>query len=323
MKASDFLRHIGKPIAYHPRLAKPLGGVNAAVLFGQLVYWSDKTDHELGVYKTAAEIEQETGLTTKEQETARKKLRELGVLHETHKRLEHRLYFKIDFDAYDIVMVDFMEKSAKRNSDIPDSQKGDSGNYKSVIRETTNQQSDESQKGDSYIGALDYQEITTEDYKHNTFADTSADDVCAENLPAVLDAEQTQPAVKKPAKPVDKEKRAANVACWDAYSIAYANRYGVDPIRNAKTNAMIAKFVEYVGRDDAPLIAAHYLTDNHFFYTNSGHDLSLLLRDFQKLRQQWMTGRKSTTTQARQADETQSRLSAFDSLAAKYAAEQE
>ena len=86
---------------------------------------------------------------------------------------------------------------------------------------------------------------------------------------------------------------------------------------------MIAKFVEYVGRDDAPLIAAHYLTDNSFFYTNSGHDLSLLLRDFQKLRQQWITGRKSTATQARQADETQSRLSAFDSLAAKYAAEQE
>ena len=151
----------------------------------------------------------------------------------------------------------------------------------------------------------------------------STDNDSANTLPAVLDAEQKQPATKKPAKPVDKEKRAANVACWDAYSIAYANRYGVDPIRNAKTNAMVAKFVEYVGRDDAPLIAAHYLTDNHFFYTNSGHDLSLLLRDFQKLRQQWMTGRKSTTTQARQADETQSRLSAFDSLAAKYAAEQE
>lgn len=151
----------------------------------------------------------------------------------------------------------------------------------------------------------------------------STDNDSANTLPAVLDAEQKQPATKKPAKPVDKEKRAANVACWTSYSIAYANRYGVDPIRNAKTNAMVAKFVEYVGRDDAPLIAAHYLTDNSFWYTNSGHDLSLLLRDFQKLRQQWLTGRKSTTTQARQADETQSRLSAFDSLAAKYAAEQE
>lgn len=149
--------------------------------------------------------------------------------------------------------------------------------------------------------------------------DTDSDNT----LPAIVETEQAQPVAKKSAKPVDKEKRAANVACWNAYSIAYANRYGVDPIRNAKTNAMVAKFVEYVGRDDAPLIAAHYLTDNSFFYTNSGHDLSLMLRDFQKLRQQWITGRKSTATQARQADETQSRLSAFDSLAAKYAAEQE
>ena len=159
--------------------------------------------------------------------------------------------------------------------------------------------------------------------KESITAVMSTDNDSDNILPAVLDAEQAQPAAKKPAKPVDKEKRAANVACWAAYSIAYANRYGVDPIRNAKTNSMIAKFVEYVGRDDAPLIAAHYLTDNSFFYTNSGHDLSLLLRDFQKLRQQWITGRKSTATQARQADETQSRLSAFDSLAAKYAAEQE
>ena len=83
MRASDFLRYTGRPIAYHPRLAKPLGSVNAAILFGQLVYWHDKTNNPLGVYKTALEIEEETGLSIKEQETARKKLKERGVLIET------------------------------------------------------------------------------------------------------------------------------------------------------------------------------------------------------------------------------------------------
>lgn len=101
MKFSQHLRQLGQPIAYYPQLAKPFGGVTAAVLFCQLFYWQDKTDNPLGVYKTQEDIENETGLSRREQETARKKLREIGVLIETHKRLEHRIYFKIDLDKLD------------------------------------------------------------------------------------------------------------------------------------------------------------------------------------------------------------------------------
>ena len=154
MRASDFLRYTGRPIAYHPRLAKPLGSVNAAILFGQLVYWHDKTNNPLGVYKTALEIEEETGLSTKEQETARKKLKERGVLIETLKRLEHRLFFKIDFDAYDAYMDEYISENPCYITVIPHSQKGDSGNANYTL--------DETQKGDSYIGALDYHNITTD-----------------------------------------------------------------------------------------------------------------------------------------------------------------
>ena len=154
MRASDFLRYIGRPIAYHPRLAKPLGSVNAAILFGQLVYWHDKTNNPLGVYKTALEIEEETGLSVKEQETARKKLKERGILIETLKRLEHRLFFKIDFDAYDAYMDEYISENPCYITVSPQSQKGDSGNANYTL--------DETQKGDSYIGALDYHNITTD-----------------------------------------------------------------------------------------------------------------------------------------------------------------
>ena len=154
MRASDFLRYTGRPIAYHPRLAKPLGSVNAAILFGQLVYWHDKTNNPLGVYKTALEIEEETGLSTKEQETARKKLKERGVLIETLKRLEHRLFFKIDFDAYDAYMDEYISENPCYITVSPHSQKGDSGSANYTL--------DETQKGDSYIGALDYHNITTD-----------------------------------------------------------------------------------------------------------------------------------------------------------------
>lgn len=166
MRASDFLRYTGRPIAYHPRLAKPLGSVNAAILFGQLVYWHDKTNNPLGVYKTALEIEEETGLSTKEQETARKKLKERGVLIETLKRLEHRLFFKIDFDAYDAYMDEYISENPCYITVSPHSQKGDSG--------IANYTLDETQKGDSYIGALDYHNITTENLVTSSDDDASS-----------------------------------------------------------------------------------------------------------------------------------------------------
>lgn len=111
MSFSQKLRQLGQPIAYYPQLAKPLGGVTAAILFGQLFFWQDKTSNPLGVYKTQAELEQETGLSRREQETARKKLVELGILVETHKRLEHRIYFKLDLVKFDALMDDIREEA--------------------------------------------------------------------------------------------------------------------------------------------------------------------------------------------------------------------
>ncbi|VEH67298.1 Uncharacterised protein [Rodentibacter pneumotropicus] len=111
MKASESLRLIGQPIAYYKGLARILGGVTVTVLFSQLYYWSDKTNNPLGVYKTLEELMDETGLTERELRSAREKLRSLGVVVETNKRLEHRLYFRIDFDVFDNLVESFREQS--------------------------------------------------------------------------------------------------------------------------------------------------------------------------------------------------------------------
>ncbi|WP_392559763.1 hypothetical protein [Orbus mooreae] len=95
MNAVETLKLIGRPNAYYPNLAKPLGGVNSAVLFSQLFYWQDKSTSDLGVYKTRDELEDETGLTHNEQRTAIKKLVDKGVLIVTEKRLEHKTFYKI------------------------------------------------------------------------------------------------------------------------------------------------------------------------------------------------------------------------------------
>ena len=105
MRPSESLKVAGRPIAYYPKLAKPLGSVNAAILFGHFFYWHDKTENPLGVYRTAEEIEDETGLSVQEQRTARDKLKKRGVLIETEKRIEHRIYYKLDLNAFDDLML--------------------------------------------------------------------------------------------------------------------------------------------------------------------------------------------------------------------------
>jgi hypothetical protein len=137
---ASLLHAIGRPIAFHPGLVPVLGSVNAVLFFGQIFYWQDKTDCPIGVYKSSEEIQQETGLTYREQSNAREKLRDCGVLIETEKRLEHRIYFRIDFDALDALLAN-CEKRIPRND-------------KSAVRETTKAQSDETTKAQSVIQRL-------------------------------------------------------------------------------------------------------------------------------------------------------------------------
>lgn len=104
MKVSEVLQTIGRPIAYYPGLAKPLGGVKAVVLFCQIFYWQDKATSALGVYKNIDELIDETGLTYDEVRAARRSLKACGVLVETEKRLEHKTYYRIDEEALERVV---------------------------------------------------------------------------------------------------------------------------------------------------------------------------------------------------------------------------
>ncbi|MCA8349946.1 hypothetical protein [Burkholderia cepacia] len=104
MKPSDLLVKIGRPVAYYSELAFYLGGVNAAILFSQLLYWMPRASDERGVYKTMQELRVETGLSRAEQETARKALRARGVLVETHARLEHKIFYRLDLDVLDCLL---------------------------------------------------------------------------------------------------------------------------------------------------------------------------------------------------------------------------
>ena len=91
-------------------------------------------------YRTAEEIEDETGLSVQEQRTARDKLKKRGVLIETEKRIEHRIYYKLDLNAFDDLMLQHSgseESTApKCNINSPEMQNQHSGSEEStaVIR---------------------------------------------------------------------------------------------------------------------------------------------------------------------------------------------
>ena len=164
------LKAMGRPIAYYPKLAKPLGGVNACVLFSQLLYWHDKTDDALGVYKTIEQLEEETGLTKREQMAACEKLQALGILTKTHKRLQHRMYYKLNEAAFDQLMAQYAENAEfgeATECDLPKEQKRTPRSNKSALREVTNAHLDEVTKAHLDIRTLDYQENTNIDYKQS------------------------------------------------------------------------------------------------------------------------------------------------------------
>ncbi len=106
------------------------------------------------------------------------------------------------------------------------------------------------------------------------------------------------------------ELQSACKVTWKAYLEAYQHRYGVPPVRNQTVNSQVKQFVQRVGFRDAPLIAGWFTAHNATWYVRQGHTMGSLLRDAEKLRTEWVTGRALTETATRQLDGAQSNFNA-------------
>ena len=100
------------------------------------------------------------------------------------------------------------------------------------------------------------------------------------------------------------KREAKSGPVWEAYSQAYEGRYNVLPRRSARINSALCRLVDEIGRDDAPAIAAFYLSHNNAFYVTRGHPVDLLANDAQKLRAEWVNGATMTGERARQIERT-------------------
>ena len=119
---------------------------------------------------------------------------------------------------------------------------------------------------------------------------------------------------KSPKEKVDSKEIVKTKQTWQFYENAFKGRYGVLPERNPKTNSQMKQFVERVGIDNAPHIAAFYLTHNDSFYIKQCHVVGMLLKDAEKLATEWKTGNKMTSQRAYQMERTQNNLDACNAV---------
>tara|TARA_R110000850_G_scaffold264606_1_gene393768 strand:+ start:16085 stop:17053 length:969 start_codon:yes stop_codon:yes gene_type:complete len=96
---------MSRPIAFH-RAYVDLGvGISGALMLSQCVYWRTRTrDADGWFYKSQAEWEQETGMSRREQETARKRLVQAGFLKESRQGVPARLHFRVDIEALEAAL---------------------------------------------------------------------------------------------------------------------------------------------------------------------------------------------------------------------------
>lgn len=124
---SSVLEGLGSPINYFPGLARALDSSTAAILCQQICYWSswseqnrrkedeegkkpraDYPDNWYGwFWKRRIELAEELGFSLDELDTARKKLRDAGVIKEEYKRLTHTLWMRIDKKGLDTLWYQY------------------------------------------------------------------------------------------------------------------------------------------------------------------------------------------------------------------------
>jgi hypothetical protein len=93
-KIKDMLPN--RVVGYSPDLAHIVGGATTGLFLSQLLFLSDKGANPEGwVYKSEQEMGKETGLTKREQQTARRKLLSLGVITIMRGGWKNTYHFKV------------------------------------------------------------------------------------------------------------------------------------------------------------------------------------------------------------------------------------
>jgi hypothetical protein len=117
-KVKDLLPN--RTVGYSPDLARIVGGATTGLFLSQLLFLSDKGASPDGwVYKSEQEMGRETGLTKREQQTARRKLIALGVIAIERRGFKFTYYFKIIWERlYQVIERFQREQNVSTDPDL-------------------------------------------------------------------------------------------------------------------------------------------------------------------------------------------------------------
>ena len=95
--AKPLLQALDRPIAFQRSFVRLTGSVTASLMLSQAIYWSLRSQGGDGwFWKTERGWEEETGLTRRAQDSARKLLRGLGLMEEEKRGMPAKIWFRVD-----------------------------------------------------------------------------------------------------------------------------------------------------------------------------------------------------------------------------------
>lgn len=288
---------LDRPIAFHRPFMRLTGCANAALMLSQGVYWHLRTSDPAGwFYKSQEEWEAEIGLTRSKQETARRRLRELGVWEERLSGLPAKLYFRVLPEPLEGLLLALetprtrMQESRRQVCRNPADLSAESqqSTRTKITSKTTSFAEGSAPAGEGPRTVAEQRAVALP-----TQAGQSADPFGG----SLSAAEQPQGAAKQAARGTKAKVGPQPLTndAWNAYATAYEARYRVSPVRNGKVNGMLAQVVGRVGVEAAPNVAGFYLRLEERDYLRSFHSISLLLRDCEKLHTQMQLGASART----------------------------
>lgn len=296
---SNIATYLDRPIAFQ-RVFVALGaGITGALLLSQAVYWSRRSGNDTGwFFKTQAEWEEETGLRRAEQETARKRLLTLGVMDEDRKGIPAKLYYRVNFEKLEQLLSPRL--TSKQDCGIP------------ANKDAANSQTGSLESGAPDCGIPANRIAKKSQTKlRKTTTETTAETTADISSPPAL-----QPARGGGNQAKADEETELQAACretWAAYSLAFEQRYGVKPVRNAVVNANVKTLVKRLGYEEAPQVAAWYVQCvNETFVVKNSHGVGVLVNQAEGYRTQWARGQAVTATAARAADQSSANFDAIE-----------
>lgn len=110
MSITSAITTLGRPVAFYPAIARAFGDVNTALIVCQFMYWRSRVG-EREIYKTQAEIEQETFVPAHTQRRVLKRLSDLGMVTVEKKGIPARNHFEWHWDVVDTFVSDYILQS--------------------------------------------------------------------------------------------------------------------------------------------------------------------------------------------------------------------